>query len=66
MQVEDLWEMQRVGAPRLSPDGQWVVFSVSEHSMTRNTSNSDLWLVRSDGSNSPLTRSTFSCDDASR
>ena len=27
---ETLWLMKRVGAPVLSPDGRWVVFSVVE------------------------------------
>ncbi len=25
---EDMWLMKRVGAPEISPDGKWVVFSV--------------------------------------
>ncbi|HNR92664.1 MAG TPA: S9 family peptidase [Dokdonella sp.] len=47
---EDLWQMPRVGAPQLSPDGRLAVFSVSEPSYKKDESVSDLWLVPTDGS----------------
>lgn len=51
--AEDLWAMERVGGPAVSPDGRWTVFSVSRFSVTDNKSNSDLWLVPTDGSAPP-------------
>lgn len=49
--VEDLFAMQRVGAPSVSPDGTWVVFaSVEITDSKENKSVSKLWLVPSDGS----------------
>ena len=53
MTVEDLWAVERVGSPQVSPDGQWVVFTVSSYSMEDNKSNTDLWLVASDGRGEP-------------
>lgn len=53
MTVEDLWAMERVSAPAISPDGRWVVFTVSAFAMDDNKGNSDLWLVPSDGSAEP-------------
>jgi Tol biopolymer transport system component len=53
MTVEDLWAMERVGEPVVSPDGQWVVFTVNRISMATNKGNSDLWLVPVDGSRPP-------------
>lgn len=53
MTVEDLWAMQRVGSPALSPDGRSVAFTVTSWSMEDDTSNGDLWLVPSDGSAPP-------------
>ena len=50
---EDLYLMKRVGAPVLSPDGRWVVFSVTEPSYVAADQVSDLWLVPSDGSAAP-------------
>jgi len=49
---ESLWMMKRVGAPVPSPDGKWVVYSVSEPSYEKDKSVSDLWLVATDGQKS--------------
>jgi dipeptidyl aminopeptidase/acylaminoacyl peptidase len=50
---ETLWMMKRVGAPRVSPDGRWVVYSLVEPSYETDKAVSDLWLVPSDGSQPP-------------
>ena len=47
---ETMWMMKRVGAPEISPDGKWVVFSVTEPSYTEKDIVSDLWIVPADGS----------------
>ena len=46
---EALWMMKRVGAPVVSPDGKWVVFSLVEPSYETDKAVSDLWLVPADG-----------------
>jgi len=53
MTVEDLWAMERVGSPRVSPDGRWVAFTVTSYSFDDNEGNPDLWLVPADGSEPP-------------
>ena len=53
MTHEDLWSMRRVGAPVPSPDGRWVVFSVTEPAYDEQEQVSDLWIVPADGSASP-------------
>ena len=50
---EDLFLMKRVGSPVLSPDGRWVVFSVTEPSYTPAEQSSDLWIVAADGAGEP-------------
>ena len=50
---EDLWLMKRVGAPKLSPDGKWVVFSVTEPGYDEKETTADLWIVPADGSAGP-------------
>ena len=50
---EDVWLMKRVGAPAISPDGRWAVYSVTEPSYTESETSSDLWIVPTDGSAEP-------------
>ena len=50
---EALWLMKRVGAPSLSPDGRWVVTSVTVPSYDEKEQSSDLWIVPADGSAKP-------------
>ncbi|MEK8045179.1 S9 family peptidase [Ideonella margarita] len=45
LDVDLLWQMQRVGAANLSPDGAQAVCSVSTPSMADNKSRSALWLL---------------------
>jgi len=53
MTVDDLWALERVGAPSLSPDGTLVAFTVTVPNPEKNTVNSDVWVVPSDGSRAP-------------
>ena len=50
---ETLWMMKRVGTPVPSPDGKWVVFSLTEPSYDEKEQVSDLWIVPADGSSKP-------------
>lgn len=47
--VEDLWKVQRLGKPAISPDGKWVAVEVTTYSMENNDSTSDLWNFSTDG-----------------
>ena len=49
----DVFLMKRVGAPALSPNGRWAVFSVTEPSYVETSQANDLWLVPTDGSAPP-------------
>jgi dipeptidyl aminopeptidase/acylaminoacyl peptidase len=42
---QDLWAIKRLGSPALSPDGRQVVFVVTEWSIEKNKSTSNLWLA---------------------
>jgi len=46
---EDLWGMDRISDPQLSPDGKWVVFGISSLDKAANRRRSDLWLVGTEG-----------------
>ena len=50
---EDVFLMKRIAGPAISPDGRWIVFSVTEPSYTEGEQVSDLWLVPTDGSAEP-------------
>jgi dipeptidyl aminopeptidase/acylaminoacyl peptidase len=50
---ELIWMMKRVGAPAVSPDGKWVVYSLIEPSYEADKQVSDLWLVPTSGAAPP-------------
>ena len=50
---EKLWMMKRVWAPKVSPDGKWVVYALVEPSYEKDGQVSDLWIVPADGSAAP-------------
>jgi dipeptidyl aminopeptidase/acylaminoacyl peptidase len=50
---ETLVLMKRVGAPLPSPDGKWVVFTLTEPAYDEKDQVSDLWIVPTDGSAKP-------------
>jgi dipeptidyl aminopeptidase/acylaminoacyl peptidase len=50
MTHEDLWLMKRVGAPQPSPDGKWLVVSVTDPAYEESAQFADLWLVAADRS----------------
>jgi dipeptidyl aminopeptidase/acylaminoacyl peptidase len=56
---ETMWLMKRVGAPVVSPDGKWVVFSVTEPSYDPKEQVSDLWIAPADAASKPR-KITFS------
>jgi dipeptidyl aminopeptidase/acylaminoacyl peptidase len=42
---EDIWLMKRLSAPKVSPDGRWLVVPVAEPAYDDNAQLSDLWLI---------------------
>jgi len=42
---DDLMAMGRVGDPQISPDGQWVAYTVTRYDKAKNAGDSDIWLV---------------------
>jgi len=53
MTVDDLWTMERVGSPALSPDGRRVAFTVTRFDEDKNKGNSDIWIVDVAGGSEP-------------
>ena len=50
---EIMVKLKKVGAPQISPDGKWVIYSQGESSYVVEDNSSDLWLASSDGQVSP-------------
>lgn len=61
--LDDLARMQSVGSPVVSPDGEWVVYSVRQIDVTEDKNVSQLWMVKWDGSSD--FQLTFSKEGAS-
>jgi dipeptidyl aminopeptidase/acylaminoacyl peptidase len=47
--VDDLWNLERLGAPSLSPDGALAVATLTRYSMEDNSAASALWLLSTGG-----------------
>src|ERR1035441_9727788 len=45
MTFQDLMAMKRVSDPQISPSGKWVMFSVTDVSLEKNTKVNHLWVV---------------------
>jgi dipeptidyl aminopeptidase/acylaminoacyl peptidase len=52
--LEDYYRMRNVGSPRLSPDGEWVTYTVSTPIEETNGNAREAWLVRAAGSAPPV------------
>ncbi len=50
MNFADLMAMKRVSDPQVSPSGKWVMFSVTDVSLEKNSKVNHLWVVPIDGS----------------
>jgi dipeptidyl aminopeptidase/acylaminoacyl peptidase len=48
-QVEDMQRLSRVGSPRVSPDGQWVAFTVTRSDVEKNRSVTNIWRIPAAG-----------------
>jgi len=48
--LDDVARIARVGSPAISPDGQWVVYTVSTTDTKEDKNQTHLWMVKWDGS----------------
>src|SRR4051794_20401738 len=48
--LDDLAKFQRVSPPTISPDGEWIIYTVSQVDTKEDKSQTHLWMVKWDGS----------------
>lgn len=48
--LDDLARIERVASPAISPDGEWVVYTVGETDTKEDKNQTHLWMVKWDGS----------------
>jgi dipeptidyl aminopeptidase/acylaminoacyl peptidase len=49
LKLDDIFRIKNVGNPQISPDGQWVAYTVSEIDVKADKSDSNIWMVSYDG-----------------
>ncbi len=58
LEIEDQYLIKRVGSPQVSPDGEWVAYTVSATKLEKDESNTQIWMVSTRGGDPfPLTMS---------
>ncbi len=61
LRIDDLLEIKRVGSPKVSPDGDWVAYTVSTSSLEPGESGTRIWMVPSAGGEPvPMTAEGYS------
>lgn len=50
MTPTDMWNIKRIGAPQVSPDGRRAVFTVTTYDIEANRGSSDIYMLNLDGS----------------
>ncbi|HEV8141092.1 MAG TPA: S9 family peptidase [Pyrinomonadaceae bacterium] len=51
LRLDDLARFRNVGDPQISPDGDWIAYTVSTIDTKEDKSNTHIWMVKYDGTN---------------
>src|SRR4051812_41671666 len=46
---EDIYRLKTLGDPNISPDGEWIAFTMSSIDSAKDKRNTDIWMVSRDG-----------------
>ena len=59
--AEDFFKIKNVGEPKISPDGKWVAFTVSETDLKKDKTETRIWMIPSAGGEAiPMTGKGYS------
>jgi len=58
LEIKDQFAIKRVGSPTISPDGEWVAYTVSTTNLEKERTRTQIWMVSTSGGDPiPLTMS---------
>ena len=61
LEINDQFNIKSVGSPQISPDGEWVAFTVTTTNLEKERSRTQIWMVSTDGGDPfPVTMSSES------
>ena len=64
LEVDDLFAIKSVGSPQVSPDGQWVAYTVRTTSLEDEKATTRVWMVSTDGDDPlPMTSDSYSASN---
>ncbi len=66
LKVDDFARVKNVGDPQLSPDGQWVAYTVGTTDLGKDTNDTDVWMVSWDGTTNLRLTSTPDAESSPR
>jgi dipeptidyl aminopeptidase/acylaminoacyl peptidase len=49
LEIADMFKIKRVSSPALSPDGEWIVYTITMPDLGTNKNASDLWIISING-----------------
>lgn len=49
LELADMFNMKRISDPSVSPDGKWVVYTMTSSNVMENKNSSDLWISSTEG-----------------
>jgi dipeptidyl aminopeptidase/acylaminoacyl peptidase len=52
--VDDAFRLRSVGSPAISPDGEWVAYTVTTTDLEEEERETRLWMTRADGTGEPI------------
>src|SRR5687768_11862201 len=66
VRVDDFARIRNVGDPQVSPDGQWVAYTVNSIDLAKDRSDTDVWMVSWDGTTTLRLTSTPESESSPR
>ncbi|MGB6865407.1 MAG: hypothetical protein WBE11_06910, partial [Candidatus Aminicenantaceae bacterium] len=43
--IDDFFKLKNVGSPQISPDGEWVAYTIRETDLEKDKSETQIWMI---------------------